>query len=236
MWLLIKPLHPGALTFCCRRAISVGCFALNGYAMHRMTKTYNCSFFLRSSSSLCSLSRSSFSSLAADGLGLVGRALLRLLLGARPPELSLVLLGEMRDPAWGAIASLVSSSTIPSDSSSLDDGSNILLYRGCTPLDNLTFSRRFFWNYPPISGSDNVLSVRKFVIKYWDLGPSCTRWGMSAVRVELEEAQSASHWAFSACAEPSSMLTYFLCFIGQSLLRMWEGGGEKAAEGRGRGV
>ncbi|TNN84378.1 hypothetical protein EYF80_005371 [Liparis tanakae] len=45
-------------------------------------------------------SRSSFSSLAADGLGLVGRALLRLLLlGASPPELSLVLLGEIRDPA-----------------------------------------------------------------------------------------------------------------------------------------
>lgn len=97
--------------------------------MHRMTKTYNCSFFLRSSSSLCSFSRSSFSSLAADGLGLVGRALLRLLLlGASPPELSLVLLGEMRDPAWGAIVSLLSSSTIPSDSSSLDDGSNILVY------------------------------------------------------------------------------------------------------------
>ena len=98
--------------------------------MHRMTKTYNCSFFLRSSSSLCSLSRSSFSSLAADGLGLVGRALLRLLLGASPPEPSLVLLGEMRDPAWGAIASLLSSSTIPSDSSSLDDGSSILVCAG----------------------------------------------------------------------------------------------------------
>lgn len=127
MWLWIMSLQPGALTFCCRLAMSVGCFALNGYATHRITKTYNCSFFLRSSSSLCSFSRSSFSSLTADGLGLVGRALLRLLLGASPPELSLVLLGEMRDPAWGAIASLLSSSTIPSDSSSLDDGSNILL-------------------------------------------------------------------------------------------------------------
>lgn len=138
MWLLIMPLQRGALTFCCRLAMSVGCFALNGYAMHRITKTYSCSFFLRSSSSLCIFSRSSFSSLTADGLGLVGRALLRLLLGASPPELSLVLLGEMRDPAWGAIASLLSSSTIPSDSSSLDDGSNILLYNRCAPTDMLT--------------------------------------------------------------------------------------------------
>lgn len=123
--LLIMP-----LTFSCRLAISVGCLALKGYAMHRMTKTYSCSFFLRSSSSLCSFSRSSFSSLTAEGLGLVGRALLRLLLlGARPPELLLVMLGETRDPAWGAFASLLSSSTIPSDSSSLDDGSSILLQR-----------------------------------------------------------------------------------------------------------
>ena len=58
--------------------------------------------------------------------------------------------------------------------------------------------------------------------------------GMSAARVELEEVESASHWALSACAEHSSLLTYFLCFIGQSLLRMWEGGGERGGwEGAG---
>lgn len=55
------------------------------------------------------------------------------------------------------------------------------------------------------------------------VGPGCTRsLGESAVRLVLEEV-AASNWAFSACAEHSSMLTYFLYYIGQSPLRMWEG-------------
>lgn len=54
------------LTFCCRRAMSVGCLALNGYAMHRRTNKYIwsliflcCSSWVRSRSFLSS---SSFSS------------------------------------------------------------------------------------------------------------------------------------------------------------------------------
>lgn len=55
------------------------------------------------------------------------------------------------------------------------------------------------------------------------VGPGCTRsLGESAVRLVLEEV-AASNWAFSACAEHSSVLTYFLYYIGQSPLRMWEG-------------
>lgn len=46
---------------------------------------------------------------------------------------------------------------------------------------------------------------------------------MSAVRCELEE-DVVPHRAFSACAERSSMLTSFLDFIGQPLLRMREWG------------
>lgn len=49
------------LTFCCRRAMSVGCLALNGYAMHRRTNAYIwsliflcCSSWIRSRSFLSS--------------------------------------------------------------------------------------------------------------------------------------------------------------------------------------
>lgn len=58
-----------------RRVISVGCFALNGYAMHRETKTYSCMRLLRSSSSRSCRSCNSPSvfSLATDGDGEIGR-------------------------------------------------------------------------------------------------------------------------------------------------------------------
>uniref|UniRef100_A0A6B0UZN7 Putative secreted protein n=1 Tax=Ixodes ricinus TaxID=34613 RepID=A0A6B0UZN7_IXORI len=56
-----------------RRVMSVGCFALNGYAMVRSTNTYSWSLFLRSSSSRSARSASSFS-LTSDGLGLDGLA------------------------------------------------------------------------------------------------------------------------------------------------------------------
>lgn len=51
------------LTFCCRRAMSVGCLALKGYAMHRRTNTYIWSLiFLCCSSSIRSRSFLSSSS------------------------------------------------------------------------------------------------------------------------------------------------------------------------------
>lgn len=51
----------------------------------------------------------------------------------------------------------------------------------------------------------------------------------------LEEV-AASNWAFSACAEHSSMLTYFSVFYWPVTAADVRGGDEKVAEGRGRGV
>lgn len=56
-----------------RRVMSVGCLALNGYATHRDTNTYNWMRFLRSSSSRSCRSSPSFFSLTTDGDGDVGR-------------------------------------------------------------------------------------------------------------------------------------------------------------------
>jgi len=71
------------LTLTCLRAMSVGCLALNGYAMQRITNTYSCWRRRRSSSSFSDLSAFSSepptpprSDDASDGLGLAGRMLL----------------------------------------------------------------------------------------------------------------------------------------------------------------
>ena len=69
------------VTFACLRTMSVGCFALNGYAMQRITNTYSWICFRRSFSSRSERSRSvsrpttpSTLDDASDGEGLEGRA------------------------------------------------------------------------------------------------------------------------------------------------------------------
>lgn len=64
--------------------------------------------------------------------------------------------------------------------------------------------------------------VKCFRSRDRDEAPIVLSWEMSAVRVVLEEVQSAPLSAFSASAE-HSVLTRLPCFIGRSVLRMWEG-------------
>lgn len=52
-----------------RRVMSVGCFALNGYEMHRDTNTYNCRRRLRSSSALSWLSCGTVKEESIGGIG-----------------------------------------------------------------------------------------------------------------------------------------------------------------------
>lgn len=123
---------PPPLTFCCLRAMSVGCLALNGYAMHLTTKTYSCRRMRRSCSSSSCRSGSSRPSLSTEGLGLTGLAAP---LPPPPPERpgasrrpSRAVAGGARwEPPGATSTSRLSSSSPSSDSSSLEDGSSIVL-------------------------------------------------------------------------------------------------------------
>lgn len=119
------------LTFCCLRAMSVGCLALKGYAMHLTTKTYSCRRMRRSCSSSSCRSGSSRPSLSTEGLGLTG-------LAAPPPppperpgasrRPSRAAAGGARwEPPGATSTSRLSSSSPSSDSSSLEDGSSMVL-------------------------------------------------------------------------------------------------------------
>lgn len=112
--------------------MSVGCLALNGYAMHLTTKTYSCRRMRRSCSSSSCRSDSSRPSLSTEGLGLTGLAAPPPL---PPPERpgasrrpSRAVAGCARwEPPGATSTSRLSSSSPSSDSSSLEDGSSMVL-------------------------------------------------------------------------------------------------------------